>query len=316
MPSPSPTPATSTPCAVGRGDGILVRNLCLRRGASLLLDDVSVSFRPGEFVSILGPNGAGKSSLLKVITREISATSGTVEWDGKALGQWSVPAMARRRAVLPQESSLSFPFPVHEVVMLGRSPHLRGAESPLDYRIVQHCMDLAGVTHLARRSYLTLSGGEKHRVHFARVLAQITGAQDVASAAASTGTDATAGEESFAPAPPIGPEIPATPFLMLDEPTAALDLYHQHSVLHTARSLLPRGIGVITIVHDLTLAGRYADRIILLEKGRLVADGTPDEVLGSDTIQRVFGVLIHRHISPDDGKPVYVASTPRIVPGL
>ena len=279
----------------------------LVRGASVLVDDVSITFRPGEFVSILGPNGAGKSSLLKLLTRETAPTSGEIAWDGRSLRDWSPIEMARRRAVLPQESALSFPFPVHEVVMLGRAPHLQGAESARDHRIVQECLDLAGITPLANRSYLTLSGGEKHRVHFARVLAQMHEAKaDNCIARASAGGADGTGARAVA-ADTFGG---GSAYLMLDEPTAALDLYYQHRVLHTAKKLCATGIGVITIVHDMTLAGRYADRIVLLEKGKVVADDTAEAVLCSPTMERVFGVRIHRHVSPEDGSAVYVASPP------
>ena len=237
-----------------------------------LLGDISVQVTPGEVLAVLGPNGAGKSTLLKVLCGDRVPTSGSVVMDGQYLTTWDKKDCARVRAVLPQHSSLNFNFTVFEVVLMGRCPHQHESNSQSDYAIADAALREAGVGHLADRLYTTLSGGESQRVHLSRVLAQIWEA-------------------------PNG----APRYLLLDEPTSSLDLAFQHHTLSVARRFAARNVAVLVVLHDLNLAAQYADRILLLDGGRQVAVGSPQEVLQADVIQAVYGMPIsiipHPHMS-------------------
>jgi iron complex transport system ATP-binding protein len=260
------------------------RSLFYSVGGRDLVRDVSLDLRPGEVTAVLGPNGAGKSSLLKLFSGERPPTSGEIRLDGRPLAARDTAELARRRAVLPQESVVAFPFSAGEIVLLGRLPHLRGAESRRDFDIAAEAMRLTGVSHLARRLFPTLSGGERQRVHLARALAQIW-------------------------------ECPgAARFLLLDEPTSNLDLAHQHETLAVARDFAARGVGVLVILHDLNLAAEYADRIVLLSGGAVQAEGTPGKVLTETNVRTVFGLNVAVISHPKSGRP-HVIPVPRAVPG-
>ena len=248
--------------------------LTLRRGARAVLADLDLELRPGELCAVLGPNGAGKSSLLAALCGELAPSAGQVWLDGRALATWPAAERARRLAVLPQNSTLNFAFRVEEVVALGRLPHASGRQR--DAQIVAAALAAADVAQLAGRSYLSLSGGERQRVHLARVLAQ------------------------------LWPGAPGQ-VLLLDEPTAALDPRHQHAILQALRVLAGRGVAVLAVLHDLNLAARYGDRLLLLAAGRACACGTPETVLRADILQAVFGleVLVQRH--PERGHPLIIA---------
>ncbi|HSC82009.1 MAG TPA: heme ABC transporter ATP-binding protein, partial [Pseudomonas sp.] len=193
---------------------------------------------------------------------------------GRPLAEWGGPERARQLAVLPQSSTLSFAFKVEQVVGMGRLPHASGRMR--DAQIVEAALQAADVAHLRGRSYLALSGGERQRVHLARVLAQLW-----------PGADGQC--------------------LLLDEPTAALDPLHQHTTLQAVRDFAGRGAAVLVILHDLNLAARYCDRILLLQNGQAHSQGSPDEVLNAAALEAVFGlqVLIQRH--PERGYPLIVA---------
>jgi iron complex transport system ATP-binding protein len=242
---------------------LAAHEVSVRAGGATLLDGVSLAVRPGEILCVIGPNGAGKSTLLKVLCGDIGAAAGEVRMNGRPLRDWSLRERAKARAVLPQETALGFPLPVFEVVLMGRSPHLRGVESTHDRNIAREALRLVEADHLARRAYTTLSGGERQRVQLARVLAQIWEADDARS----------------------------TRYLLLDEPTAALDLAHQHAVLSLAtRFAREQGIGVLAILHDLNLAALYADRIAVLKQGRLWIEGPPEMALAVEVVETVFAV--------------------------
>lgn len=224
----------------------------VRSGARKVLDGIDFHVAAGEVVALVGPNGAGKSTLLAALAGEIPLSEGVVELDGRDLAHWSTLDMARRRAVLPQSHTVGFPFTAREVVAMGRAPWARTERGDRDDELVGTAMALADVTHLAARSFPTLSGGERARVALARVLAQDT----------------------------------AT--LLLDEPTAALDLGHQESVLRLAAERATAGAAVVVVLHDLGLAAAYADRVAVLDEGRLAADGPPRKVLTTDLLTRVY----------------------------
>ena len=232
----------------------------VRRGRTVLAD-IDFDVMAGEVVALVGPNGAGKSTLLAALSGEQSLAGGVVELDGKRLGGWSTVEMAQRRAVLPQSHTVGFSFTTRQIVQMGRSPWLRTPRRSEDEARVSDAMAVCDVTGFADRPFLSLSGGERARVALARVLAQ------------------------------------ATPTLLLDEPTAALDLAHQETVMRVARERAVAGDAVVVVLHDLGLAAAYADRVAILEDGRKVADGPPRKVLTAELLTRVYGhpveVLAH-----------------------
>jgi iron complex transport system ATP-binding protein len=251
-----------------------VEDLQIRRGHKVVLADVTLELLPGEVIGVLGPNGAGKSTLLGALCGELHPDQGKVWLGQQALKDWSGPQRAQRLAVLPQTSTLDFAFRVEEVVGMGRLPHQAGRVR--DDEIIHAALLAADVAHLKGRSYLALSGGERQRVHLARVLAQLWPGE--------------AGQT-----------------LLLDEPTSMLDPLHQHTTLQAIRSFADRGAAVLVILHDLNLAARYCDRILLLEQGRPHALDTPAQVLRPEPLKAVFGleVLVQPH--PERGHPLIIA---------
>ncbi|WP_286915580.1 MULTISPECIES: heme ABC transporter ATP-binding protein [unclassified Pseudomonas] len=250
-----------------------VEGLHLRRGSNEVLHDLNLQLHPGQVVGVLGPNGAGKSSLLGVLCGELTPGQGQVTLQGRPLADWAGPERARRLAVLPQVSSLGFSFKVEEVVGMGRMPHDSGQLR--DAEIVEAALRAADAWHLLGRSYLALSGGERQRVHLARVLAQLWPGE--------AGTT-----------------------LLLDEPTSMLDPLHQHTTLQAVRSFADRGAAVLVILHDLNLAARYCDRILLLEAGRCHALATPEQVLTPAALKSVFGIEVLVQPHPERGHPLII----------
>ena len=253
--------------------------LSLRRGQRQILDGLDLSLESGTLTALLGPNGAGKSSLLKCLTGELEY-EGSITLFGADRQQWDSSQLAHRLGVLPQSSSLNFPFLCEEVVAMGRLPHCEPARRKEE--IVAAAMTHAGVEHLAKRLYPGLSGGERQRVQFARVLAQIW----------------------QTPSPTEQAEQPR--LLLLDEPTSALDLKYQHQLLTMARALASRNTAVLVVLHDLNLAARYADRLVMLERGKLMADGTPAEVLTPELIARLYDYPAQVIHHPESGLPMVV----------
>ncbi|WP_277963022.1 heme ABC transporter ATP-binding protein [Pseudomonas sp. RIT-To-2] len=251
-----------------------VDNLQVVRGRETVLSGVSLALQAGEVLGVLGPNGAGKSTLLGALCGELTAAEGDVFLHDRPLAQWSGPERARRLAVLPQVSTLGFAFRVEDVVGMGRLPH--GSGLVRDAEIITAALQAADAAHLRDRSYLALSGGERQRVHLARVLAQLWPGD-------------------------------AGVTLLLDEPTSALDPLHQHTTLQAVRDFADRGAAVLVILHDLNLAARYCDRILLLQNGRPYALDTPQRVLQPEGVKAVFGldVLVQPH--PERGHPLIIA---------
>ncbi|CAI8728104.1 MULTISPECIES: heme ABC transporter ATP-binding protein [Pseudomonas] len=249
-------------------------NLLVRRGNRTVLANIDIELRPGEVLGVLGPNGAGKSTLLGALCGELATSEGRVSLDERPLADWPGQERAKRLAVLPQSSSLNFAFSVNEVVGMGRLPHASGRVR--DTEIVAEALKTADALHLAGRSYLALSGGERQRVHLARVLAQLwPGAEGQT--------------------------------LLLDEPTSMLDPLHQHTILQAVRDFAERGAAVLVILHDLNLAARYCDQLLLLQQGLPHAYGPPAEVLTTEALAAVYGleVLIQQH--PERGHPLIIA---------
>jgi iron complex transport system ATP-binding protein len=240
----------------------------LTLGGAPVLRDVSLDVRAGEVRALLGPNGAGKSSLLGVLTGDLTPEAGVVVVHGRALGSWTPTELAMRRAVLLQHVTLSFPFTAADVVRMGRSPWRGTPLEDDDDDAVAAALAATDVAHLAERHFTSLSGGERARVALARVLAQ------------------------------------RTALLMLDEPTAALDLKHQELVLQLARAHAAAGGAVVVVVHDLSLAAAYADRVTLLADGRVVADGGPREVLTESLLSDVYDHPVEVVEHPGGGAPI------------
>lgn len=236
------------------------------RDGSTVLDSVSIDLVRGEVLALVGPNGAGKSTLLGVLSGDLAPSRGAVELDGEPLGGLRAIELARRRAVLSQENAVSFPFRAIEVIQMGRAPWVRTSQADDDTEAVAAAVEAADIAHLLGRRFTSLSGGEKARVSLARVLAQ------------------------------------RTDIVLLDEPTAALDLRHQEDVMRTARELARTGHAVVVVLHDLSLAGAYADRVALVAHGTLVASGTPAEVFTAERIREVYGLPVQ--VIDDRGRPV------------
>ena len=236
---------------------LTARNVHVHVGRSRLLTGVSLNVPSNEFVAVVGPNGAGKSTLLKAMCGDIRPAVGEVALNGRRLQDWRPGERGRMMAVLPQESSLTFPFTVLEVVMMGRTPHEPSGRRDQD--IARGALETAGMSAFEQRIYPTLSGGERQRVHVARVLAQVW-------------------EESD-----DGPRC-----LLLDEPTASLDLAYQHRTLETVRRFAAKGAAVLAVLHDLNLAAQFADRIAILRDGCLLASGRPRDVLTPGIIEEAF----------------------------
>ncbi len=226
-----------------------------------LLSDVSLAVTPGRVTMLIGPNGAGKSTLLKLLVGELAPRRGRVLLDGVDLARSPAEEIARRRAVLPQQSHLLLPFTVEEVVAFGR--HAFREPRSTARALCYEAMDQLGITHLARRLYPSLSGGEQTRTHLARVFAQALGAAGAAR------------------------------YLLLDEPAASLDAQHQHQMCDAVRRFArERGAGVIVTMHDLNLASQYGDDVHVLYAGALVAAGPAAQIVDERHIARWFNVRL------------------------
>lgn len=225
-----------------------------------IVDDVLLQVHPGEFVGLLGPNGCGKSSLLRTIYRVLRPDAGRITLDGQDVWQTDARQVAQQTAVVTQERGSDFDFLVHEIVMMGRTPHkgMWDRDTQVDHRLVEESLRRVDMLAFAQRNFHTLSGGEKQRVLVARALAQ------------------------------------QAKFLILDEPTNHLDIRYQLEILTLIKRLQ---VTALAALHDLNLAAQFCDRIFLMQNGRIVASGTPDEVLNPVQIRQVYQVeaAIIRH---------------------
>jgi iron complex transport system ATP-binding protein len=240
-------------------------------GAKTLLDGVSLSLAAGEIAALVGPNGAGKSTLLRVLSGDLVPRTGIVSLKGRALASYAPRALAAHRAVLSQSISVTFPFTVAEIVRMGAGER-RGRQVD---ELVDAALAEVDLNDFHARVIATLSGGEQQRAHLARVLVQLA-----------------CGEAAN------GPGI-----LLLDEPTAALDLRHQLDVIAAAGTRAARGTTVVAILHDLNLAALLARRIVVLDRGRVDADGPPEATITNAVLQRVFGVAHAVGAVPAGGMP-------------
>jgi iron complex transport system ATP-binding protein len=233
-------------------------SIVVRAGGKLLLDGVNLSFDRGRTVALVGPNGAGKSTLLRVLSGELKPQSGQVHVRERKLESYPPQILALHRAVLSQQVNIAFPFTVADVVRMGAGSGLGSQiETLVDATLTE--LDLLEFAH---RAITTLSGGERQRAHFARVLVQLA----------------------------YGQERDGCGILLLDEPTANLDLRHQIGMLEATRRRAQGGALVIAVLHDLNLVARFADHIVILNQGRIDSEGRPNQTITAATIKRVFGV--------------------------
>ena len=252
-------------------------NISFSVGKKQILKNVSASFLPGEFNMILGPNGSGKSSFLKIFSGDINRFQGTVLYENKKIKELRKEELAKKRAVMSQQADLGFPLLVEEVVMMGRYPHFTFNPNKKDVTICNEVIERMNLVEFKERNYLTLSGGEKQRVQFARVLAQVW-------------------------------EKPADGYryLFLDEPLNSLDISYQHEFLQAAVELIKDQTVLIAVMHDINLAAHYADNLFFLKEGELVIHGKPKEILTENIIEKVFNIKTTVIENPVTGKPLII----------
>ncbi len=236
-------------------------NITVQIGEKHLLHEVSAEFSPGKINLIIGPNGAGKSTLIRVLSGQFHPKHGRVVLDEREISTMPIRVLAARRAVLSQHIELPFPLSAEEVVMMGRYPHFIGRPGSHDVSAVKEAMLLFEVDHLASRNYQTLSGGEKQRVNFARVLCQVW----------------------YSSA--------ETRMLLLDEPLTFLDIHYQFQFMEQLNQLLSQNLVIVGVVHDLNLAARFGHKIVLLKDGKVLAHGSRDEVLTKEHIADAFQIM-------------------------
>lgn len=268
----------------GAASIVEARALGFRTSGKTLVEDASLSLEPGTTTILIGPNGAGKSTLLKLMTGELRPSGGEVSIDGQPFA--AVPAwkLACQRAVMAQHARLVFPFSVYEVARLGVDGVGRALTRQRREAVVAECLSAAGVLDLAGRRYQTLSGGEQQRVQFARALCQLEAGRSVAGRQA----------------------------LFLDEPIASLDLCHQLALLDMARSIAARGVAVLIVLHDLNLAVTYADRLVVMDRGRIIAQGEPAATLDDALLRQVFKVELSLSRAPSPGLPFLLPQQHRL----
>ncbi len=239
-----------------KNEGMSLQSVVFKRGNLKGLDGINLEIKPGEMIALIGPNGAGKSTLLKLLIKLLKPVSGRIHFEGQNLEDWKQVDLAQSVSYLPQNPVSESEFTCKEVVLMGRYARLSrfAVLSKQDDAVAKAAMQETGTLSFSGRSFNALSGGEQQRVLLARALAQ------------------------------------ETDLLLLDEPTASLDLRYQLLLLDLVQSLTLRGRTVLIALHDLNLAARFCSRLILLHQGKIVADGTPELVLTPEHLQRVYGV--------------------------
>ncbi|WP_323658650.1 Fe(3+) dicitrate ABC transporter ATP-binding protein FecE [Pectobacterium versatile] len=251
---------------------LTTQNLTAGYGDKRILDGLSLSLPAGKITALLGPNGCGKSTLLKCFAKLLIPESGTIQLNGKSLSMFSARQLSRHLALLPQQHLTPEGITVRDMVAYGRSPWLSlwGRLSPDDRQRVQLAMEKTHIVDLADKRLTDLSGGQRQRAFLAMLLAQ------------------------------------DTPVVLLDEPTTYLDINHQVELMKLLRELNQAGKTVVTVLHDLNQASRYCDHLVMLADGRVMAEGSPHEVMKPELLQRVFSIDAEIHAEPVSGKPMCV----------
>ncbi len=249
-------------------------NLVFRAGRRVLIDHISARFEPGQLHLIIGPNGAGKSTFVRLLSRLLRPAEGQVLYDEDDVAHRNERELAKRRAVLSQAVEVAFSLSVRELVLMGRYPHFTARPGAGDLQVCEEVMQFFDVSDMADRSYGTLSGGEKQRVQFARVLAQIWRPLDG-----------------------------STRILFLDEPLTFLDIRHQLDFMEKVRVFASqKDVIVVGVLHDLNLAAQFADRLILLHAGRILTDGATRDVLSEEHLRTAFAVAPVLLTNPASGR--------------
>ncbi|AZK61835.1 Fe(3+) dicitrate ABC transporter ATP-binding protein FecE [Pectobacterium versatile] len=251
---------------------LTTQNLTAGYGDKRILDGLSLSLPAGKITALLGPNGCGKSTLLKCFAKLLIPESGTIQLNGKSLSTFSARQLSRHLALLPQQHLTPEGITVRDMVAYGRSPWLSlwGRLSPDDRQRVQLAMEKTHIVDLADKRLTDLSGGQRQRAFLAMLLAQ------------------------------------DTPVVLLDEPTTYLDINHQVELMKLLRELNQAGKTVVTVLHDLNQASRYCDHLVMLADGRVMAQGSPHEVMKPELLQRVFSIDAEIHAEPVSGQPMCV----------
>ena len=255
-----------------------VQTVSLAIGGATLVDGIDLRIDAGEMVAIVGPNGAGKSTLLRMLSGDLRPTRGQIRLKQRDIHLYAPRLLAHHRAMLSQHVNVTFPFTVEEIVHMGAGDTGRAAAQ----KLVDAALAEVDLAKFALRQLPTLSGGEQQRAHFARVLVQLA-----------------CGEAQHGPG-----------LLLLDEPTSSLDMRHQIDLVETARRRAQNGTAVIAVLHDLNLAMRFADRIVLLHRGRLAVDGRRADAITAETIRRIFEVDVRIDYT-DQGVPFLLPQTMR-----
>ena len=257
--------------------GLQIKQVSFSYLNGLVLHNVDLAIQPGEIVGLLGPNGSGKTTLIKLASGVLKPGQGEIRLDGFSVSQLSRKSIARIMTVVPQQFHTPFAFTVEEIVMLGRTPFIRtfAGESAADKEAVKTALEKVGISELVKRRFDELSGGERQKAILAMALAQ-------------------------------QPKL-----LLLDEPTVHLDITHQVEILELVRNLnVEQGLTVVAAMHDLNMASLYFNRLVLLKEGRVMADGTPAEVLTEDKIREVFSTSVRVEPHPVTGVP-HIVVMPR-----
>ena len=244
---------------------ITLENISYSIGSKIILEDINETFEAGKINLIIGPNGAGKSTLIKLISGLLQPKSGKIHYIGNTT---KVSELAKSRAVLSQNIEISFPLQVHEIVMMGRYPHFDTIPTKIDKQACEEAMTFFDVLSIADRNFMTLSGGEKQRVHFARVLAQIW-----------------------------YPIENTERYLIMDEPLTFLDVHYQYDFMYKIVELLKqKELLVIGVLHDLNLTAKFADKVTLVHKGKITASGDKFSVLTKENIKKTYQLdpIIHQ----------------------
>ena len=245
---------------------ISAKNISQRVHGKVLLNNISLDVVPGVFTAVAGPNGAGKSTLLKILSNETLHYEGAVEVNGTSVKKFTVAELSTVRAVLPQSTSLQFPFSVKQIVEMGTQYHRHSSSQ--NNKILQEVMELTDIVSWKDRNYMTLSGGEQQRVQLARVLAQVW-------------------------------EVKSYPrYILLDEPTSNLDIAQQQLIFGLVKQACERNIGVLAIVHDLNQVAQFADKLYFLRGGNMIAYGKTKEVFTKTNIEETFCCHVNVYHDP------------------